>query len=367
MIIHVNGWQMVEPSAPLALRSWDVSTGDLAPGDAVVRVVGCGVCHTDLGFLYEGVKTKHALPLTLGHEVAGIVEAQGGGLSHLEGKAVVVPAVLPCGECPLCRAGRGSICPKQVFPGNDVQGGFASHLVVPGRFLCPVDEAALARAGLELADLSVVADAVSTPYQAVRRAEVGPGDVVICIGVGGIGAFGAQIARALGARVIAVDVDPRRLELAQAHGAEHAVNAKGLDAKAVREAVRAFVEREHLDRTRWKIFETSGTTAGQLTAFGLLTYGSVLSVVGFTRQPVEVRLSNLMAFDAVARGSWACDPALYPEIIAMVLEGKINLGDFIDKRPMSRIQETIDAVRRHEIAKRPILVPDFQKEGEEAT
>ena len=91
------------------------------------------------------------------------------------GKAVIVPAVLPCGECDLCRRGLAPICRAQKMPGNDIQGGFATHIVVPARGLCAVDEARLARAGLTLAEVSIVADALTTPYQAVRRAGVDAG------------------------------------------------------------------------------------------------------------------------------------------------------------------------------------------------
>lgn len=126
--------------------------------------------------------------------------------------------------------------------------------------------------------------------------------------------------------------------------------------------MRAFVKARHLDPTRWKIFETSGTPAGQLTAFGLLTHGAVLMVVGFTLKPVEIRLSNLMAFDATARGTWACDPALYPAILDLVLDGKVKLTPFVERRPMRRIQETFDDLRAHKVARRPVLVPDFDEE-----
>src|SRR3990167_3553100 len=91
------------------------------------------------------------------------------------GKAVIVPAVLPCCECDLCRRGLSTICAQQKMPGNDIQGGFASHIVVPARGLCGVDEARLAAAGLTLAQVSIVADALTTPYQAVRRAGVPDG------------------------------------------------------------------------------------------------------------------------------------------------------------------------------------------------
>jgi 6-hydroxycyclohex-1-ene-1-carbonyl-CoA dehydrogenase len=98
------------------------------------------------------------------------------GAEELARRAVIVPAVLPCGECDLCRRGLATICRAQKMPGNDIQGGFGSHIVVPARGLCPVDEARLAAAGLTLAQVSIVADALTTPYQAVRRAGVEPGD-----------------------------------------------------------------------------------------------------------------------------------------------------------------------------------------------
>ena len=116
------------------------------PGEVVVAIAGCGVCHTDLGYFYDGVRTNHPLPLALGHEISGRVVAAGAGAERWIGKAVIVPAVLPCGECDLCRRGLGTICRTQKMPGNDIQGGFATHIVVPGRGLCEVDEARARRA-----------------------------------------------------------------------------------------------------------------------------------------------------------------------------------------------------------------------------
>src|SRR5690349_20734390 len=99
-------------------------------------------------------------PLALGAPAAGhvLVEVAGWGVGGGKGRAVLVPAVMPCGECDACRRGKGTICPSQKMPGNDIHGGFATHLEVPARGLCPVDEARLARVGLGLADVSVVAD-----------------------------------------------------------------------------------------------------------------------------------------------------------------------------------------------------------------
>ena len=118
------------------------------------------------------------------------------------GKAAIVPAVLPCGACEACRARRGSICPQQVFPGNDIHGGFASHVRVPARGLCAVPDLRRREstpAGVDLAALSVIADAVSTPYQAILRSGLSPGDLAVFVGVGGVGGFGVQIAAARGA------------------------------------------------------------------------------------------------------------------------------------------------------------------------
>src|SRR5512138_2961237 len=198
-------WMMKAVGEPLVKEPLELRAP--APGNVLVEVAGCGVCHTDLGYLYDGVRTNQPLPLCLGHEISGRVVKAGGGAEGWLGKAVLVPAVMPCGECDACRRGKGTICPNQKMPGNDIHGGFATHLEVPARGLCPVDEARLAKAGLALADVSVVADAVTTPYQAAVQAEVRPGQLVVVNGVGGVGTYAVQIAAAKGATVVAIDVD----------------------------------------------------------------------------------------------------------------------------------------------------------------
>ncbi len=345
-------WLMTAPDAALVREVGSLPTP--GPGEVLIRVAGCGVCHTDLGFLYGGVRTKHELPLALGHEIAGRVEMAGEGAEDWKGKEVVVPAVLPCGECELCRAGHECSCPAQRMPGNDFHGGFASHLVVPARWLV---DAGLLPDGLALEDVSVLADAVTTPYQAMVRAEVGEGDRVVLIGAGGIGSFGVQIAAALGAGVVAVDIDDAKLDRALAHGASGAVNTRGLDAKDARKAVQAAAAQAGFPRHGLKVLEMSGTPAGQELAWSLMSPAGVVGIVGFCLDRVPVRLSNLMAFDARAFGNWGCRPQLYAPALDLIRSGRVEVTPFVRRFPMDRINEVLEEVRHHRIPERPVLVP----------
>jgi 6-hydroxycyclohex-1-ene-1-carbonyl-CoA dehydrogenase len=348
-------WAVVEAQAPLERISFEPP--EPQEGHVLVEVAGCGVCHTDLGFLYGGVRTNHPLPLALGHEISGHVVTAGRGVQGWLGKSVLVPAVLPCGECELCARGRGTICRNQKMPGNDIDGGFASHIEVPAQGLCEVDEVRLGALGLALADVCVVADAVTTPYQAVRRAGVWPGSLAIVVGVGGVGSYAAQIAAAHGATVVAIDVDSDKLAALEQHGVALTINACEGDARAIKTAITAFARERRLPETEWFVFECSGTSAGQLTAFGLLVHGATLSVVGFTMEKIEVRLSNLMAFDARAIGNWGCPPELYPAALDLVLDGKVEVRSFIEPRSLDDINAVLEAAHHHAFKRRPVLVP----------
>lgn len=349
------GWCMTAPSAPFERRA--LPSHAPAEGEVAVEVAGCGVCHTDLSFLYLGVKTRREPPLVLGHEISGTVRAIGGGVDQaLLGRPVVIPAVLPCGACDLCRAGHRRICRQQVMPGNDRDGGFASHVVVPARYVCPVPDSALA--GHALWELSVVADAVSTPFQAMKRSGLAPGEVAICIGTGGIGIYGVQVSAAAGAKVIALDVDDSKLEQATAAGADAVLNIKGIPVKDVRKLVRSMVDGLKGPPHLWKIFETSGTRAGQETAYSLLGFGATLSVVGFTMDKVELPLSNLMAYDAIAQGNWGCDPTLYPELLDWVGQGRITVRPFVERYPLGQINQVFDDAHRGRLLKRAVMVPE---------
>ena len=362
-VTTVRAFEMSAGGEPLRLVSR--AAPDLGDGDVLVRVAGCGVCHTDLGFLFDGVRTRHALPLTLGHEISGVVEDAGAAATNWIGAAVVVPAVIPCGDCDVCQRGRGNICPTQVFPGNDLHGGFATHVVVPARGLCRVPgftgdlDAALGESGVALADLSVLADAVSTPWQAIQKSGLGEGGLAVFVGAGGVGGFGVQLAAAVGASVVALDIDDARLAALEEHGADLIINVRDRAPRDIRKEIAAWARERALPRTEWKIFETSGTAAGQTLAFGLLNHGAYLGVVGFTLDKVDVRLSNLMAFDARAEGTWGCLPELYPSALELILAGRVTIAPFTERHPMSSINDVFAELREHRLHRRPVLIPDM--------
>ena len=128
--------------------------------------------------------------------------------------------------------------------------------------------------------------------------------------------------------------------------------------RQLKKAIRSFVEGNALRATEWFVFECSGTAAGQRTAFGLLTFGSTLCVVGFSMEKIEIRLSNLMAFDARALGNWGCEPALYPAALDLVLDGRVQLLPFVEQHPLSEINEVFEAVHAGGVTRRAILVPE---------
>lgn len=356
MMETTQRWVMNNPREPLVFEDFDTLPPEA--GEVVIKVAGCGVCHTDLGFFYDDVQTRHPLPLALGHEISGRVVATADDTAEWMEKAVIVPSVIPCGHCDSCKRGRFAICPNQKMPGNDIQGGFATHVRVPAYGLCPVDEARLKDAGLKLADVSVVADAVTTPYQAVARSGLTSGDLAIVIGAGGVGGYTVQIANALGATVVAIDIDQNKLDAISDYGAALTLNASELQLPDLKKTVREFAKENGLRKTESILFECSGSAAGQRTAFGLMTYGSTLCVIGFTMEKVEIRVSNLMAFDARMLGNWGCEPALYPAALDLVLDKRVQLLPFVERKPLEEINEVFDAVHDGRMKRRAILIPE---------
>jgi 6-hydroxycyclohex-1-ene-1-carbonyl-CoA dehydrogenase len=350
--IKAYGQYFVANGQPLESREFTIDA--VAADQAVVRVAGCGFCHTDLGFITGAVKTKHELPLILGHEISGTVIAAQDPYDSLIGKNVIVPAVLPCGECELCKAGRDNICQRQLMPGNDFHGGFASHVTVPAKFLALLPEEL---GDFDVAQLSVIADAITTPYQSLIRSGLKKGDLAIVIGVGGVGLYMVQHARNAGATVIALEIDSAKLESAKAQGADFGICTRDMDEREIKTQIRELVKEHNLPKNQWKVFENSGSAAGQSTAFSLLSYAGTVGIVGFTMDKVNVRLSNIMAFDADVFGNWGCRPAYYPDVIEGVLSKKINVLDNIEQYPLSEINSMVEKALSHQLTKRAILTP----------
>jgi 6-hydroxycyclohex-1-ene-1-carbonyl-CoA dehydrogenase len=349
MTVEGLAYVLTEPDRPLRAerRRWQSP----ASGEALVEVIGCGLCHTDLGYAKGEVPTRKPPPLVLGHEVVGRVVA---GEGRAAGQLVLIPAVLPCGKCAFCAAGRGNACPEQQMPGNDIDGGFATHQLVRSAPLVALDKL---RAGFEIWKLGVVADAVSTAFQAVRRSGLGKGDVAVVVGVGGVGGFVAQISAASGGHVFALDVKRDRLDLALQHGATSALQVQDLSPKAVKSEVRALLKKHGVPSFRLRIFECTGTRAGQTLAFGLIDRGATLVQVGYTPDTVELRLSNLMAFDATVHGTWGCPVEAYPAVIDLIATGAVALDPFVERAPMSRLNDHLEAMAAHRLERRLVLDP----------
>lgn len=316
----------------------EVPTPSPGPGEALVRVAGCGMCHTDLHYLDHGVPTFKPPPIILGHEAAGTVAAVGEGVADWsEGDRVLIPAVLSCGRCRFCRMGRENLCERLEMLGNHIDGAYAEFVAVNASELVAVPEE------IPLEKASVIADAVSTPYHAVKhRGRVRTGDTVAVVGCGGVGLNIVQCAAAAGGRVIAIDLNEERLEIARTLGAEEAINPEGVERldKHVRKLTAGGVD---------VAFEAIGQPATIEMAFSLLRKGGRLCVIGFSHEPATIPVGKLMFFELEMVGSLGCGGGDYPEIVELVRQGKLQLDPVVSGTiPLDDIEEGFDRLRRGE-------------------
>jgi 6-hydroxycyclohex-1-ene-1-carbonyl-CoA dehydrogenase len=363
----IQTWQMVEGpkfnketrkvEAPGRLERTEIDVPELGEGDALVEVAGCGVCHTDLSYFYDGVPTVNKPPLTLGHEIAGTVVA---GPSDLVGKQVIIPAVMPCNQCDICAQGRGNRCLAQKMPGNSLgmYGGFSSHIPVPAEDLCVIEDLG----GRPLENYAVVADAATTPYQAAVRADLKEGDLAVITGVtGGVGVYMGQVAKAFGCKaVVGLGRSEEKLARARELGVDYTIDTKDKDFKAIQGEFKDIAKQIGVKaNVGWKIFECTGVGAMQDVALGLLGFIGKLIVVGFGMSKNTYMISRLMAFDADILGSWGCLPKYYPEVLKMVQDGRIKIDPLLETRPMSTIAEAFEEAHSGKLVKRLVLMPDF--------
>lgn len=312
--------------------------------EVLIDVAACGVCHTDEGYL-QGVPTFKKPPIILGHEPSGIIKEVGDGVTHFQtGDRVLIPPVFTCGSCPSCRIGRENICYQQIMLGNHVDGAYAEFLKAPSKDLFHLPKE------IPLEEASIITDALSTPYHAVKnRAKVKPGDKVVVYGCGGVGLNAVQISAISGAIVIAIDVVPHKLEMAEKLGADYVINGKDENVvKAVRKITSGGADIG---------LEVIGNPLTIQQAFASVKSGGRLVVVGYSPIPVEFPFSRLMFREMEVLGSLGCRPIDFPPLIELCRKGKLKVKELVThKFSLDEIHKAFDTLRGGE-ALRGIIIP----------
>ncbi|MFV2006922.1 MAG: zinc-binding dehydrogenase [Longimicrobiales bacterium] len=331
----------------VGIKLEEVPTPRPKRGQILVRVAGCGVCHTDLHYVDHGTPTFKPPPLTLGHEIAGIVEKVGKRVEGFEpGDRVLLAAVQSCGRCDACRVGRENVCSASVMLGNNVDGGFAEYVVAPAK------DAYSLPSSIPLVEGAIIADAVTTPYHAVViRARVQPGDWVVVVGCGGVGLNVVQMAAALGGRVIAVDLVDSKLEWATRLGAVATVNASQVERldKEVRRLTGG--QGAHVG------FEVVGKPATQEQALACLRTGGRLVMVGYSPEIMSLNVGRVMFRELEVVGSLGCRPVDYPRVIELVRQGRVKVEELVTHRfPLEEIESAFETVRSGQ-AIRAVVTP----------
>ncbi|MDQ7780459.1 MAG: zinc-binding dehydrogenase [Planctomycetota bacterium] len=324
------------PKQPLRIE--EVPNPQPGPDDIIVKVAACGVCHTDLHYIDHGVPTAKKPPLILGHECSGTVAQCGPNVKNFKpGDRVLLPAVLTCGVCDFCRLGRENICKTMTMFGNHIDGAYAEFVRAPAKdtFILPQE--------IPLEEGSIIADAISTPYHAVKnRANVRPGDTLAVVGCGGVGLNLVQMAVAAGASVIAVDLVDAKLDIAKKLGAIAVVNpSKTADAaKDIKKLTGGGAD---------IAVEVVGSPKTIELAFGMVRKGGRVCIVGFCDKDVPLPVSKIMFFEIDVVGSLGCRPVDYPRLIEMVRIGKVKVKEMVSGRfPLDKINDAFDMLRRGE-------------------
>jgi D-arabinose 1-dehydrogenase-like Zn-dependent alcohol dehydrogenase len=337
------------------LQEMDDPAPQPAGREVLVRVTGCGVCHSDV-HIWEGyfdlgggqkapVSRGHTLPFTLGHEIVGTVEAMGPEAEGCQvGDAAVVYPWIGCGECDMCKAGNEPSCPRPRNLGVHKDGGYATHVLVPDcRYLYAYGDTPG-----ELA--ATYACSGITAYGALKKVkDKVAGRHLLIVGAGGVGLAGLLIARAMtDATIIVADIDDAKLEAAKAAGADHVVNPTAEDAR------KEIIKLTGGGAAGAVDFVGSDKSAG--FAVGALGVGGHLVVVGLMGGAMALSVPLLPLKQLTLQGSYVGTPQEMRELMDLVAAGKVAPLP-VATRPLAQADQTLRDLADGKIVGRVVLTP----------
>ncbi|MCX3059423.1 S-(hydroxymethyl)mycothiol dehydrogenase [Streptomyces beihaiensis] len=347
--------------APVSLET--VIVPDPGPGEALVGVQACGVCHTDLHYREGGI--GDAFPYLLGHEAAGVVESVGDGVTDVApGDFVILNWRAVCGRCRACRKGRPQYCfdthnaaqPMTLADGTPLSpalgiGAFAEKTLVAAGQCTKVDERASAAAA-GLLGCGVMAGFGA----AVNTGGVGRGDSIAVIGCGGVGMAAVAGAKVAGAsRIIAVDVDERKLKWAEEFGATDTVHSSGTDPV---EAIRALTGGFGAD----VVVDAVGRPETYRQALDARDLAGTAVLVGVPspQATVELPLLDVFGRGGALKSSWYgdCLPSRdFPALVDLHLQGRFDLDRFVSERiALDEVEESFDRMRRGDVLRSVVVL-----------
>lgn len=332
----------------------EMADPELKEGYVIVRIKGAGICGGDLHRYSGGIKVE-PLPHIMGHQIAGVVEKVGPGVPE-----TIIPdmrvAILPfdsCGVCQNCRKGMDNLCLYLFQRWNlteNFYGGFAELVPVPYRCLVPIPES------IPLVEAASLTDAVATPYHAIRLAGIQLGETAVVFGIGDLGSVVVQLARAQGARVIAVDVLEEKLKLAKMLGADITVNAARTNPVAQ--------VQELTDGLGAQVaFEVAGRNDTTLAAIDCVRRGGRVILVGATDEPISEfrtmpysKTGFALNRQLTLIAAWAMTSYEVQEVVNLRALGLINTEIGLSVLPLEEINEAFHHKAQGELT-RVILVP----------
>ncbi|CAM3626095.1 S-(hydroxymethyl)mycothiol dehydrogenase [Kibdelosporangium persicum] len=336
---------------------------DPGPGEAVVKVQTCGVCHTDLHYREGGINDE--FPFLLGHEAAGVVESVGEGVTDIEpGDFVVLNWRAVCGACRACKRGRPWYCfnthnatqKMTLADGTELSpalgiGAFAEKTLVHSGQCTKVDPSARA-AAVGLLGCGVMAGIGA----AINTGNVGRGDSVAVIGCGGVGSGAVAGARLAGAaKIIAVDVDPRKLQWAQGFGATHSINAREVD--DVVEAVRALTDDFGAD----VVIDAVGRPETWKQAFYARDLAGTVVLVGVPTpdMTLEMPLIDFFSRGGSLKSSWYgdCLPSRdFPMLVDLYQQGRLDLDAFVTEEiPLDGVEDAFHKMHTGDVLRSVVV------------
>ena len=320
------------------LRIEEVPRPEVGAGEVLVEVAACGVCHSDLHVLDGDLPLVE--PRVLGHEVAGTVAETGDGVGLAAGTDVAVFGGWGCRDCGVCARGDDQLCNLTNWLGIGHDGGYAEYLRVPTADYClPLEK-------LNPVEAAPLTDAALTAYRSLRKAEVGPGDSVAVVGVGGLGAFGVQFGRLWGCRVVAVDRGPAKLERAEELGADAAVETDGSVPRDIRAAaggpVDAVVDFVGVDETlRW--------------ASNVLGADGHLVLAGIGGGSIEFAWNPLVGSEVTYRTVQWGTPAELRDVLDLARRGRLSVD--IERVGLADLPATLERLEAGDVEGRAVVVP----------